>query len=92
MRANYLRQCIAMAVYVTTYVRRRDCCVHKCSWNLCECDSTLSGIDRPLDRIGLDMFMVMGNSSKVIGEEGATTLKMNVPTSDKQTGKTFFSP
>lgn len=92
MRANYLRQCIAMAVYVTTCVRRRDCCVHKCSWNLCECDSTLSGIDRPLDRIGLDMFMVMGNSSKVIGEEGATTLKMNVPTSDKQTGKTFFSP
>lgn len=90
MWANYLRQYIAMAVYVTTYVRRRDCCVHKCSWNLCECDSTLSGIDRPLDWIGL--VMVMGNSSKVIGEEGATTLKMNVPTSDKQTGKTFFSP
>lgn len=79
-----------MAVYVTTYVRRRDCCVHKCSWNLCECDSTLSGIDRPLDQIGL--VMVMGNGIKIIGEEGATTLKMKVPTSDKQTGKTFFSP
>lgn len=38
------------------------------------------------------MVMVMGNGIKVIGEERATTLKMNVPTSDKQTARTFFSP
>lgn len=34
--------------------------------------------------------MVMGNGIKVIGEEGATNLQMNVPTSDKQTGKNFL--